>query len=237
MAIPPKQIGWSQKANLLWDISRQLDNTLNAMRIQGVPTTTTTTTVCFNCVESPVVIGTQTWDKCNLDVTTYANGDTIPQVTDGAVWNTLTTGAWCYYDNDPANGPIYGKIYNWYAVNDPRGLAPTGKHIPSDEEWTTLTDYLGGLTVAGGKMKETGLCHWLDPNTGATNESGFSAFGGGYFNGVNSFSNIKQNGFWWSSTERFPLTAWNVSLNNSVFDITRTSSPKKTGISVRCLLD
>src|SRR5690606_33259564 len=106
--------------------------------------------------------------------------DVIPQVTDPTIWGNLTTGAWCYYNNDPANEIIYGKLYNWYAVNDPRGLAPVGWHIPSDSEWTILTDYLGGFEVAGGKMKETGTTHWANPNIGADNSSGFTGLPGGY---------------------------------------------------------
>jgi uncharacterized protein (TIGR02145 family) len=232
MAISPKQIGWSQKSNLLWEISRELDRTISVM---GNLTTTTTTTICFNCIENPVIIGTQTWDKCNLDVDTYANGDPIPEVTDPTAWAALTTGAWCYYDNDPANGAIYGKMYNWYAVNDPRGLAPTGKHIPSDAEWTVLTDYLE--TDAGGKMKETGFCHWLDPNTGATNDSGFNAFGGGFFEG--SFFQFKTLGLWWTSTSINVSTSVsiNLSYNSGNANPYVKSSPKKTGASVRCLLD
>ena len=87
-----------------------------------------------------IVIGNQVWTSQNLDVSTYRNGDTIPEVQNPNVWYYLTTGAWCFYNNDPANGPVYGKLYNWYAVNDPRGLAPVGYHIPSDAEWTILTD-------------------------------------------------------------------------------------------------
>jgi uncharacterized protein (TIGR02145 family) len=238
MAIPPKQIGWSQKSNLLWDISRELDRTLNAMRIQGIPTTTTTTTICFNCVESPVVIGTQTWDKCNLDVTTYANGDPIPEVTDQAIWNTLTTGAWCYYNNDPANGAIYGKMYNWYAVNDIRGLAPAGKHIPSDAEWTVLENHLNSLgQYPGGQMKEIGLCHWADPNFFATNESGFTAFGGGYCGG--GFFGLKTIGIWWSSTSLDLNFSLSINLGYSSGNINQFQKTliKTQGVSVRCLAD
>ena len=102
-----------------------------------------------------IKIGTQTWTSKNLDVATYRNGDAIPQVQDFNEWKNLTTGAWCYLFNDPTNGTKYGKLYNWYAVTDPRGLAPEGYHIPTDEEWTILTDYLGGESAAGKKMKST----------------------------------------------------------------------------------
>ena len=202
-----------------------------------VPTTTTTTTECLNCVQEPVVIGTQTWDKCNLNVTTYRNGDPIPEVTDTVVWENLTTGAWCYYNNDPLNEPIYGKLYNWYAVNDPRGLAPLGKSIPTDEEWTTLTTYLEGEEVAGGKMRETGLCHWSTPNTDATNESGFTALGGGYRVYYGLFFAIGSYGIWWSSSELTTSNAWYRLLNDNAGNVNRDYGDKEYGFSVRCLID
>ena len=109
----------------------------------------------FTIKAQDVTIGTQTWTSKNLDVSTYRNGEVIPEVQDSAAWANLTTGAWCYYENNPLNGTTYGKLYNWYAVNDPRGLAPKGYHIPTDEEWSILTDYLGGQSVANLKMKST----------------------------------------------------------------------------------
>ena len=130
-------------------------------------------------VYQTVTICNQTWTKSNLNVSKYRNGDFIPQVTDPTAWANLTTGAWCYYNDDPANGAVYGKLYNWHAVNDPRGLAPQGWHIPSDIELTTLTNCLGGESIAGGQMKESGFAHWLSPNTDATNSSGFTGLPGG----------------------------------------------------------
>ena len=115
----------------------------------------------------------------NLSVARYRNGDKIPQVKTLQLGLGLQLGAWCWYNNDPANDSSYGRLYNYYAVADSRGLAPTGWHIPSDSEWTTLSTFLGGDAVAGGKMKEAGTAHWLDPNTGATNSSGFTALPGG----------------------------------------------------------
>jgi uncharacterized protein (TIGR02145 family) len=142
-------------------------------------TTTSTTTICQDCIAHDVTIGTQVWTGCNLDVTTYRNGDPIPEVTDLTTWGTLTTGAWCYIFNDSANGPGYGKLYNWYAVNDPRGLAPVGYHIPSDAEFTTLTNYLGGEATSGSALKETGRCHWGPTNSDSTNSSGLGLVGSG----------------------------------------------------------
>jgi uncharacterized protein (TIGR02145 family) len=170
-------------------------------QVGGLLGTTIPCLTCLDCVPGDMTIGTQVWSKCNLNVDTYANGDPIPQVTDPTLWNSLTTGAWCYYNNDPANGAIYGKLYNGHAINDPRGLAPVGYHIPTDAEWTTLTDYLGGATVAGGKMKEEGLCHWLTPNQDATDACGFAALPGGCRGDFGNFVRIGTNGDWWSSTQ------------------------------------
>ena len=184
-----------------------------------------------------IVIGTQQWMRENLDVLTYRNGDIIPQVTDPTAWAALTTGAWCYYNNDVANGAIYGKLYNWYAVNDPRGLAPTGWHVPTDDEWTTLSTTLGGDAVAGGKMKVAGTTRWTTPNTGATNESGFAGLPGGYrsFNGT--FNDVGSIGYWWSSTESNTSNAWYRGLYCNFGDINRSFYNKKKGFSVRCLRD
>jgi uncharacterized protein (TIGR02145 family) len=137
-----------------------------------------------------VKIGKQVWMKRNLDVDHYRNGDPIPEVKDPDEWANLKIGAWCYYDNNPANGAIYGKLYNWYAVNDPRGLAPEGWHVSSDEEWKELTNFIGGEELAGGKMKEAGTEHWNNPNLGASNESAFSALPGGWRSIDGTFSSI-----------------------------------------------
>ena len=182
-----------------------------------------------------VLIGTQYWMDKNLELTTYRNGDTIPYVTNPTAWAALTTGAWCYYGNDPSSG--YGKLYNWYAVTDSRGLAPQGWHIPTDAEWTTLSTVLGGESVAGGKMKTTGTTRWTSPNTGATNESGFAGLpgGGGYFNGT--FSYIDNYGYWWSSTEYNTSLAWFRVLVYGHGSVERGYFSKKEGFSVRCLRD
>jgi len=184
-----------------------------------------------------VTICNQVWMTKNLDVTSYRNGDAIPQVTDSSTWANLTSGAWCYYNNDAANGPIYGKLYNWYAVNDTRGLAPTGYHVPSDAEWTTLETCLGGNLVAGGAMKEVGYTHWLSPNTGATNSSGFAGLPGGARGGNISFCFIGYEGYWWSSTEYITSSALYRGLNFNVSDLFRGYGSKTVGFSVRCLRD
>jgi uncharacterized protein (TIGR02145 family) len=203
----------------------------------GTLTWTTPTTPTVAVFLPTIVIGTQQWMEKNLDVMTYRNGDVIPQVTDETVWAGLTTGAWCYYNNDPLNGAIYGKLYNWYAVNDPRGLAPQGWHIPTDAEWTTLSNLLGGESVAGGKMKTTGTTRWAAPNTSATNESGFSGLPGGFrsFNGA--FGDVGDVGRWWSATEFYSALALARSLYCGFGYLGRANYGKESGFSVRCLRD
>ena len=148
-----------------------------------------------------VQIGAQTWSARNLNTAFYKNGDPIPEVTDPTEWENLTTGAWCYYDNDPANGDIYGKLYNWYAVTDPRGLAPEGWRIPTLADYQGLEYTLGqGVTPpihAGGQLKEVGTEHWLDPNSHATDRVGFTALGaGGRFFGDFAGSLKYEADFW-----------------------------------------
>jgi uncharacterized protein (TIGR02145 family) len=193
-----------------------------------------------------VTIGKQTWMQKNLNVSKYRDGTPIPQVTDPSQWANLTTGAWCYYNNDPANGTIYGKLYNWYAVagihdTDPstpnKILAPQGWHVPSDAEWTTLTTFLGGESVAGVKMKSTGTSLWLPPNTEATNSSGFTGLPAGWRYGSGAFNYIGDIGFWWSSSESSTTVAWDRSLDGGDDNAYRDSSSKNYGFSVRCLRD
>ena len=183
-----------------------------------------------------VVIGTQTWMASNLNVTKYRNGDKIPQVKNAATWGGLQSGAWCFYNNDTANGNVYGRLYNWYAVNDPRGLAPAGWHIPTDAEWTTLANYLGGEFVAGGQMKETGTTHWQAPNTDATNSSGFTALPGGYRVYRSQFYVIGLYCYLWSSTEYNTGAYARYLFYNSRF-INRSYLNKLNGFSVRCIKD
>ena len=190
-----------------------------------------------------VVIGTQQWMEKNLDVLTYRNGDVIPQVTDEKAWAALTTGAWCYFNNDPSGyGVIYGKLYNWYAVNDPRGLAPQGWHIATSDELATLRTTLGGSTVAGAKMKTT--TRWTTPiplykGAGATNESGFSGLPGSYRDSDGTFFNfIGQEGYWWTATEFNTTIAYHYQLGKD-FDnaVWGKILNKKRGFSVRCVRD
>ena len=195
-----------------------------------------------SCEGGEVQICLQTWMCKNLDVEYYRNGDPIPEVTDPSQWANLKTGAWCYIVNDPAYGKIYGKLYNWYAVNDPRGLAPDGWHIPTDAEWTELTNCLGGSSVAGGKLKcigtkEDGNGLWRSPNTGATNESGFSALPGGYCNKLGFFNDIGLLGLCWSATEHNDPHAWIRYLYYGNTILSRGVTEKVRGLSVRCVKD
>ncbi len=196
---------------------------------------TLTWTNATSVIYTSVLIGTQQWMQQNLEVVTYRDGTVIPQVTDATAWAGLTTGAWCYYGNDPSSG--YGKLYNWYAVNDPRGLAPQGWHIPTDAEWTTLSTLLGGTSVAGGKMKTTGITRWNSPNTSATNESGFAGLPGGYRNGSGTFYSVGAFGYWWSATEDNSASAWGRKLVYNGGSLYRYDYYEAYGLSVRCLRD
>ena len=185
-----------------------------------------------------ITIGNQAWSSTNLNVSSYRNGDVIPQVTDQTTWNSLTTGAWCWYNNDSVTyAATYGKLYNWYAVNDTRGLAPSGWHIPTDAEWTILTNYLGGTSIAGGKMKKNGTSNWKSPNTGATNESGFSALPGGSRESDGAFTNVGNFGCWWSASENNTTNAGFSYLDYSFAGVLILTDNKKRAFSVRCVRD
>ncbi|MEA3286786.1 MAG: FG-GAP-like repeat-containing protein, partial [Candidatus Marinimicrobia bacterium] len=197
-------------------------------------------------VYQAITIGEQTWMRENLKVTHYRNGEAVSNVTDAGTWAGLSTGAYCNYLNINANADTYGSLYNWYAINDARELAPEGWHIPSDGEWKVLEMYLGmsqadadGLgwigTDEGGKLKEIGTAHWDSPNTGATNTSGFTALPGGGrdFNGL--YDHIRNYGAFWSASENDNNTAWKRTLQHTHSDIDRYNNDKKYGLSVRCL--
>jgi uncharacterized protein (TIGR02145 family) len=181
-----------------------------------------------------VTIGTQVWMTKNLDVSTFRNGDLIPEVKTNEEWKAAGENkqpACCYYQNDPANGENYGKLYNWYAVNDPRGLAPEGWHVPSGDEWTKLTDFLGGESKAGSKMKsETGWRKEYSSGSQSTNSSSFNGLPGGSRSNDGPFYGIGSMGFWWSSPKR----ARSLSFKNGVVG---RASALEVGFSVRCLRD
>jgi len=188
-----------------------------------------------------IYIGTQQWMAENLKVSKYSDGTTIPNITDNNQWENLSTGAWCYYDNNSANNAKYGKLYNWYAVskstNGNKNVCPTGWHVPTDAEWTVLTDCLGGEIVAGGKMKEVGSTSWYSPNSDATNTSLFTGLPGGSRNLNGDYSYIGGYGNWWSSTEYVTEDAWDRFLYSYHGTAGRNSNSKGDGFSVRCLRD
>jgi uncharacterized protein (TIGR02145 family) len=184
-----------------------------------------------------VTIGTQVWMVENLKVTRYRGGEAIDLVTDNASWEGMTSGAYCEYDNNAGNVDVYGRLYNWFAVNDNRNIAPEGWHVPSDGEWTSLASYLGGDAVAGGKLKEAGLIHWKEPNTGATNETGFTGLPGGHREYGGNFDYINWGGGWWCATEANPNDASIRYLDYGAWDLWNYLEDKRYGRSVKCVKD
>lgn len=183
-----------------------------------------------------IVIGNQEWMAEDLKTTIYRNGDNILEVSDLTQWADLSEGALCSYNNENEDCP-YGKLYNWYAVSDPRNLCPVGWHLPSDNEWTILSDYLGGTSVAGGKMKNLETMYWQSSNVAATNEIGFSGLPTGYRFDDGSFDNIGRYGYWWSLSEYAPEYSWYRSLLYNSGILNRNVTNKRFGFSVRCLKD
>lgn len=184
-----------------------------------------------------VKIGTQIWQPKNLDVSKYKNGDSIRYASTRGEWMDAADkkeGAWCYYDHEPQNGEVYGKLYNWYAVNDKRGLATKGFHIPTDAEWSVLTDYLGGEQTSGFKMKSTS--GWKNNGNG-NNISGFNGMPGGYCNNGGNFNGITGDEYFWSSSESSTDDAWNRGLNSYSLRVDRNHGNKSDGLYVRCLRD
>jgi uncharacterized protein (TIGR02145 family) len=181
-----------------------------------------------------VTISGKIWMQENLAVKFYRNGDAVPYVSWGPTWSTLKTPAWCYYNNDPASEATYGLMYNWYAVNDPRGLAPDGWHVATVTEWTGLVDFFGGGTVAGGSLKAVSPL-WNAPNTGATNSSGFTALPGGSRGNGGSYFNLGIGGVWWTANEYGPNGSWFYSMKYNDATCNRGGASKQDGFSVRCV--
>jgi len=191
-------------------------------------------------IYNAVVIGKQTWMKENLRTTRYANGDPVLLITDTIAWAVQRTGSFCNYSNNNDIAQVYGRMYNYYAVVDDRKLCPSGWHVPTDGEWDTLCEFLGGKMVAGGKMKEAGTLYWHEPNEGATNQSGFSALPAGrqYHHSycfLGEYTNL------WSSTEFIndydPDIVWCRYMSQSHEQLCRFTYKKNYGLSVRCLKD
>lgn len=179
-----------------------------------------------------VQIGNQIWMAENLRVSKYRNGDLIPNVKGAYEWENLKTGGWCNYENNIEYDADYGKLYNCYAVNDVRGLAPKGWHIPTYDEWDKLTNYFGGIEFAGGRLKEAGTAHWDEPNGGATNESGFSALPCGC-RSYSDFAHVGCESYWWVNSESYSVL-W-IGFFGSRMGWSKFR--KQDGLSVRCLRD
>lgn len=186
-----------------------------------------------------IKVGDQVWMTRNLDVDRFRNGDRIPEAKTNEEWLGAALKkkpVWCYYQNNPVHGKTYGRIYNWYAVTDPRGLAPEGCHIPGLEEWEKLINYLGGKEVAGKKMKSTK--GWKSSYSAtATNESGFNALPGGYRMGDGKFNFLGQGSDWWSSSEYSPESAIFFQLDYGLDLAYVNILYKENGCYVRCLVD
>lgn len=185
-----------------------------------------------------ITIGTQTWMGENLRTTKYRNGDDLPHIISETQWGQLDSGAWVWYGHNANNENIYGKLYNWYASTDSRGLCPEGWHLPSKEEWQILETYANQVNCGAleGNLKEAGFEHWDSPNGSATNELGFTGLPGGIrrTNG-GLFSDLGSIGRWWTSTEAFSSTAWAFRLWALDGELFGYDWPKKTGCSIRCL--
>ena len=192
----------------------------------------------------------QTWMQKNLTAGHYRNGNAIANITSSPLWSILTTPAWCWYKNDSIAYSAYGRLYNWFAATDIRGIAPVGWHIPTNSDWKKLikcidpnadTSCQSCITSysAGGAMKESGLLHWANPNVVTTLRSGFNALPGGYrYAGMSiDFTDITAFGYWWSTSEYSPTNASNFQLFNYDSIVVQNNYSKYLGYSVRCVKD
>jgi uncharacterized protein (TIGR02145 family) len=188
----------------------------------------------------PVVyIGSQIWMARNLATTKYRNGSDIPNVTVGSTWGNLTTGAYVWYGNNIAYKPVYGALYNWYATNPATNgnneLCPEGWRVATDTDYTELATYLSGGTSNGGKLKETGFAHWNSPNTGATNEVGFTALPGGWRGFNANFQSMNTYCYLWTGSEQAGNFAWLRNMFHNASNLGRGTVNKAHGLSVRCI--
>jgi len=211
----------------------------NWVSIEGAGEGANSSATCIdydNNAYPTITVGTQIWMAENLRVAHYRNGDAIPTAPNNGAWAALTTGAYCWYDNDSASYAKYGALYNWYAVDDSRGLCPAGWHLPTYTDWTTLTSYLGGQNGAGGKMKSVSAL-WNSINIDAANNFGFSGLPGGIRDGGGVYSDVGDNGYWWTSTENNDVLAWGRSLGYNHAGVFLHNLSKNRGLSIRCIRD
>jgi uncharacterized protein (TIGR02145 family) len=208
---------------------------------QNPPNETGQVTDVEGNVYKTIKIGNQWWMAENLRTTKYNNGDQIPNVTDNSAWTALNTPAYCWYENNNATyGTTYGALYNWFTIdaasNGNRSICPTGWHIPTNAEFLTMINNLGGILEAGGKMKEDGTSHWTSPNAGASNTSGFTGLPGGFRGYVDgSFQYLGNFGHWWSCSSSNANEAWNIGLFYLDSSVNNSTSVKKLGFSIRCV--
>lgn len=196
--------------------------------------------VSYSQTEKTATIDHLEWMAGNLDVSVFRNGDAIPQAMTCAEWQEAGQNgepAWCYYENDATNGKSYGKLYNWFAVNDPRSLAPEGWHVASFAEWKSLLAHYGSDDLAGGPLKETGTKHWKSPNTGAADKDGFSALPGGYRDGKGLFTRLGYYATFWTSTACGRHNAWGRHMSRGDAKVYHNCIGKEMGFSVRCVRD
>lgn len=184
-----------------------------------------------------IKIGTQVWMAENLRTTRYRDGSLIPNIYDDIIWDNMTRGAYCHYENNDSLAAVYGHLYNWYAVTDGRGLAPPGWHIPTESEWETMAVFLGGDLIAGSKLKETGSVHWNVPNSGSTNQSGFNALPCGARGEVGQYCYLGTMGYWWSSDITSNSTAYLRGVTNNSSQFLKYTYNKEYGFTLRCVKD
>ena len=201
------------------------------------PTVPATVTDYDGNVYHTVTIGTQAWLVENLKVTHYRNGSAIQNATSASAWTALSGGGYCDYLFNTTSYTKYGHLYNWAAVNNSNNLAPTGWHVASNADYSTLISFLGGANAAGGPLKETGTTDWASPNNGATNSSGFTALPGGYVDNTGASSLITNYGCYWTSTTNTSANAYNCEIYYGGSLVTQNGRDKKCGMSVRCVMD
>jgi len=219
------------------EIKKQSENIQSTKEVVKAPTqkSGTISDVDGNVYRYLEMCDGKEWMIENLNVSHYRNGDEIPEVQNPEEWANLKTGAWCYYLNDSSYGAVFGKLYNWYAINDPRGIAPEGWRVSSKEDWKNLSDCLGGENVAAGKLKEIGTSHWMTPNVGAVNTSGFSALPGGGRSSQGNYTMVDNLGIFWTSTNYDELQAWIRHISYSNTFVVEFYNDKRNGFSVRVL--
>lgn len=211
---------------------------ISVSQLEGGCEQTTIVTDIDGNAYSVVTIGSQCWLGENLKTSRFKDGSLIEEVTNDSAWTSKTTPAWCSYNNDNANDASYGKLYNWFAANDSRGLCPEGWHLPHDNEWAVLTEYLDpDDEFAGGRMKEAGIEHWLTPNEGANNSSGFTGLPGGMRFREGQFDHLGLRGLFWASREDGDFEGYFLTLTYDTPVAHRTHLWKQSGFSCRCVKD